>query len=488
MTLTTPHETGTRNAHMTPDWLPDWTTARTFAVTNPYNGEEIARLPICGPEEVDQACARAEKMLAAGSFPQHERARVLDRAAVLVEDHLEDLAQCITAETGKTIRESRREVSRAVETLRFSASEARHLSGELVPLEATPSGTGKLGMSLRMPLGVVGAITPFNFPLNTVVHKIGPAIAAGCPVVLKPAPETPVTAIKLVDLLREAGMPTDWVVIVTDDESEAGAALVRHETPRLITFTGSSEVGWGIAAAAPRKRVALELGSNAPVIVEPDANLEVVVRKIAAAAFGTTGQSCISVQRVIVHRSIHAELSNLLAAAASAMVVGDPMDEATDMGPLITAEATTRVASWIEDATESGGNVLAGGQVETGCLRPTVVDGPGRTSKLRTAEAFGPVLALIPYDDFDEALSIAMETSLRLQAGVFTGNLDKALRAVRELDFGGVLVNEIPTYRADHQPYGGVTDAGNTREGPAHAVLEMTQLRFVSFEGQGVPA
>jgi acyl-CoA reductase-like NAD-dependent aldehyde dehydrogenase len=483
-TPTTSPEKHTRGTDMS--LLPDWTTERTFPVVNPYTGEEIARLPICGPDEVDQACKRAAAMLAPGSFPQFERARVLDRVAVLLEENLEDLARVITAETGKTIREARHEVRRGAETFRFSASEARHLSGELVPLEATFSGTGKLGMCLRVPLGVVGAITPFNFPLNTVAHKIGPAIAAGCPVVLKPAPETPVTAIKVVELLREAGMPADWIVVVTDDESEAGAALVRHETPQLITFTGSSEVGWSIAATAARKRVVLELGSNAPVIIEPDANLELAAKKIVAAAFGTTGQSCISVQRVIVHRSVHDRLGEMLAAAASALVVGDPMDDATDMGPLITPEATSRVSEWIGSATSTGGSLLAGGQLEGGCLRPTVVDEPARSSKLRTQEIFGPVLALIAYDDFDEALSIAMETTLRLQAGIFTGDLNKALRAVRELDFGGVLVNEIPTYRADHQPYGGVRDAGNTREGPAHAVLEMTQLRFVSLEAQGL--
>jgi len=465
-------------------WLPDWKTERTFAVLNPYTGEVIARLPICGADEVNQACERAAAMLAAGTFPQFERARVLDRVSVLLDERLEEVAQVIRAETGKTIRESRHEVRRAIETLRFSASEARHLTGELVPLEATFTGAGKIGLSLRVPLGVIGAITPFNFPLNTVVHKIGPAIAAGCPVVLKPAPQTPLTAIKVVQILREAGMPTDWIVIVTDDESQAGAALVRHPTPQMITFTGSSEVGWSIAAAAPRKRIVLELGSNAPVIIEPDANLEVAAKKIVAAAFGTTGQSCISVQRVLVHRSIHDGLAGMLAKAASALVVGDPADEATDMGPLITPEATERVYNWIEEARSTGGTVLAGGEVRGGCLSPTVVDCPDASSKLRTQEVFGPVLALIPYDEFDEALSIAMETTLRLQAGVFTGDLNKALRAVRELDFGGVLINEVPTYRADQQPYGGVKDAGNTREGPAHAVLEMTQLRFVSLEAQ----
>lgn len=427
-------------------------------------------------------------MLAPGTFPQFQRAEVLDNAAVLLRERAEQLAQLITSETGKTIREARREAGRAVETLRFSAVEARTLAGEVVAMAATPAGVGKTAWTMRVPVGVVAAITPFNFPLNTVAHKVAPAIAAGCPVVLKPAPETPLTAISFVELLREAGMPADWVVVVTDDEKEAGEALVAHPTPAMVTFTGSAGVGWSIAAAAPRKRVALELGSNAPVIVAADANLPVAATKIAAAAFGTSGQSCISVQRVLVHRSVHDELAALLAKAAADMVVGDPASETTDMGPLITASATQRVHGWIEECRDGGAQILAGGDVLGSCLRPTVVDGPGSSTKLRRQEAFGPVLGLITFDDFDDALAIAMETPLRLQAGIFTRDLDQALRAVQELDFGGVLVNEVPTFRADHQPYGGVQEAGNTREGPAHTVGEMTQLRFVSLEMQGLGA
>lgn len=468
------------------NWLPEWSTGRTFEVTNPYSGEVLAELPVCGPAEVHAACTRAQAQLTCGEFPQFERARVLDRTAVLLEERVNELARLITAETGKTINEARVEVRRAVETARFSAAEARSLSGELVPLEATFSGIGKLGMTLRVPVGVVAAISPFNFPLNTVAHKVAPAVAAGCPVVLKPAPETPLTAISFVRLLREAGMPEDWVVVVTDDEKEAGAALVRHELPRLITFTGSAEVGWSIAAAAPRKRVALELGSNAPVIVEPDADLTTVAQKVVRAAFGTAGQSCISVQRVLVHRQVHDELGELVTKAASGLVVGDPLDEATDLGPLITGAATARVREWIDDAVAHGGVVLTGAEIQNGCLRPTVIDGPGPESRIRRAEIFGPVFAMVSYDGFDEALSIAVDTPLRLQAGVFTRDLTKALRAVRELDFGGVLINEIPTYRADHQPYGGVAEAGNTREGPAHTVREMTDLRFVSLEAGGI--
>jgi acyl-CoA reductase-like NAD-dependent aldehyde dehydrogenase len=451
-------------------------------VTNPYTGEVIAHVPLCGPEEVDRACARAAAALARDDFPQHARARVLDAAAQRIDERQEELAQLITAESGKVIRDARMEVLRAGETLRFSAAEARTLAGDLVPLEATAAAVGKVGLAVRLPIGVVGAITPFNFPLNTVAHKVAPAIAAGCPVVLKPAPQTPLTAIRFIELLVECGLPEDWVTVVTDEEKQAGEALVTHPVPRLLTFTGSSAVGWGIAAQAPRKRVLLELGSNAPVIVEPGVGLRECAERIARAAFSTAGQSCVSVQRVLVHRSVHAELRDLLAEVAATLVVGDPTDEATDVGPLITRDETARVHSWIQEATAEGGDVVSGGVLESECLRPTVLDGAPAGSKIRIREAFGPVLVLIAYDDFDEALRIANETPYGLQAGIFTTDIGVALRAARELDFGGVLVNEVPTYRADQQPYGGVGESGNTREGPHFAVREMTEVRFVSLQ------
>jgi len=452
-------------------------------IRNPYSGDVVGEVPLCGPTEVDVACRAAAGALARSDFPQHARAGVLDRAAVLLGERAGELAALITAESGKTIRDARVEVSRASETLRFAAAEARRLSGDLVPMEATPGGMGKLGLALRFPIGVVAAITPFNFPLNTVAHKLAPAIAAGCPVVLKPAPQTPLTALRFVALLIEAGLPADWVQVVTDAGKEAGQALVAHPVPAMVTFTGSPAVGWAISAAAPRKKVALELGSNAPVIVEPDVPLASCAARIAKAAYSNAGQSCISVQRVLVHRKVHVELRDLLAAEADRLVVGDPADEKTDIGPLIGQSATERVLSWIDEARASGARVVAGGERTDGCVRPTVVDQPAAGTNLRTQEVFGPVLALIPYDDFGQAIAIANETPYGLQAGLFTGDLDTALRAIRELKFGGVLVNEVPTFRADHQPYGGVGDSGNTREGPASAVAAMTEVRFVSIQG-----
>ncbi len=458
------------------------TTERSVEVTNPYTGAVVAEVPLCGPDEVDRACRHAHDVLRRDDFPQHRRAEVLDAASHLVGERADQLARTIAVESGKPLRTARGEVSRAVDTFAFASSEARRLSGELLPMEASISGAGKLGLALRLPAGVVAAISPFNFPLNLVAHKLAPAIAAGCPVVLKPAPQTPLTALALVQLLVDAGLPDDWISIVTDSRAEAGGPLVEHPVPAVVTFTGSVPVGWGISAAAPRKRVLLELGSNAPLIVEPDADLTGLAARCTPAAFGFAGQSCISVQRLLVHRSLHDQVVADLAAAADALVVGDPLEEATDVGPLIAPHEAERVRSWIDAAVAGGATVVTGGQRDEGLLRPAVVTGVDPSSDLWRREVFGPLVAVRAYDTFDEAVALANDSDFGLHVGVFTQSLRTALRAVKELDFGGVLVNEVPTFRADQQPYGGVRDAGNTREGPAYAVEEMTTLRFVSLQ------
>ncbi|HEX9683812.1 MAG TPA: aldehyde dehydrogenase family protein [Acidimicrobiales bacterium] len=451
-------------------------------VTNPFGGDVIAAVPLCGPDEVESACTSARAAFERNDFPQHQRAEVLDRAAVLLADRNEDFARRIMLEAGKPIRTARTEARRAVDTFRFAAAEARRLGGEVVSMEASESGAGKIGFALRVPAGVVAAITPFNFPLNLVAHKVAPAIAAGCPVVLKPAPQTPLTALALVEMLLEAGLPLDWISTVTDSGKEAGAPLVEHPVPEVITFTGSGPVGWSISAAAPRKKVLLELGSNSPLIVEPECDVLAIAAKVKVAGFSHAGQSCISVQRVLVHRDAHAPMVEALADAASSLVVGDPADEATDLGPMIAPGETMRVRGWVDEAVSAGGRVVTGGGVVDGAFQATVVDGAPSTTNLWTREVFGPVITVAAYDDFDHALALANGSDFGLHAGVFTNDISKALQAVRELDFGGVLINEVPTFRADQQPYGGVGDAGNTREGPAYAVEEMTRLRFVSLQ------
>lgn len=459
------------------------TTDGTVAVHSPYGGGLVDEVPLCGPGEVDRACRAAAAALARDDFPQHARARVLEEAAELLRRRGEELARGLVAESGKPIKTARTEVARTADTLTFSAVEARKLSGEVVPMEASESGTGRVGFALRVPIGVVAAITPFNFPMNLVAHKIAPAIAAGCPVVLKPAPQTPLSGIRLVELLVEAGLPPDWISVVTDAGREAGAPLVDHEIPRMITFTGSVSVGWSIAASAPRKRVALELGANSPVIVEPDADLEAVAAKIKIGGFSHAGQSCISVQRLIVHERVHEEFLTAVARAAESLRCGDPADDTTDVGPLIAPKENDRVLAWIDEATRDGGRLVTGGTVtDDGILRPTVVDQPPTTSNLCAQEVFGPVVVALPYRELDEAIAIANESPFGLHVGVFTNDIQKVLRGVRRLDFGGVLVNDIPTFRADQQPYGGTGDSGNTREGPAYTVAEMTELRFVSLQ------
>jgi acyl-CoA reductase-like NAD-dependent aldehyde dehydrogenase len=405
---------------------------------------------------------------------------VLERAASVLADRVEEFAFTIAREAAKPIRDARAEVARCVDTLRFSAVEARKLAGEVVAMDASASGTGRLGFALRTPIGVVAAISPYNFPLNLVAHKLGPAIAAGCPVVLKPAEPTPISAIRLVDLLVEAGLPVDWISVLTGTGAQVGAPLAAHATPAMVSFTGSVGVGRSIQQAATGKRVTLELGSNAPVIVEPDADLPRVVASVRRGGFSYAGQSCISTQRVLVHHSRYDELLALLKQAVATLTVGDPLDEATEVGPLISDAATARVRAWLADAIECGAEVT-GGELRGGVLAPAIVADPPRHLDVYRREVFGPVITVTPYADFTEAVTLANDSDFGLQVGVFTNDLRLALRAARELEFGGVLINEAPTFRADQQPYGGLRDSGNTREGPAYTVAEMTELRFVMF-------
>ena len=456
-------------------------TEDAIEVRNPYGGALVGTVPACSAEHADEACRAAAAALERDDFPQYERARVLETAADELRRRVEDFARTIALEAGKPIKTARIEANRCVDTLTFSAVEARRLAGEMIPTEASQSGAGKIGFTLRVPIGVVAAITPFNFPLNLVAHKVAPAVAAGCPVVLKPASATPLSGIALVELLVESGMPEDWVSVVTGSGSAVGDPLVRHPIPAMVTFTGSVDVGWEIAAKAPKKKVSLELGSNSPVIVEPDADLSAVAAKVRVAGFSHAGQSCISTQRVLVHRSVHEPLVAALRDAVASLVCGDPLDESTDVGPMIVESETDRVLAWIDEARADGAELVAGGQVDDGVLVPTVVDWVPRRAKLWTREVFGPVVVVLPYDDFDAAIEMANDSDFGLQAGVFTSDLAKATRAARRLRFGGVLVNDVPTQRVDQQPYGGVRDSGNTREGPAYTVREMTELRFVSL-------
>jgi acyl-CoA reductase-like NAD-dependent aldehyde dehydrogenase len=349
----------------------------------------------------------------------------------------------------------------------------------VVPMDASPAGVGKLAYTLRVPIGVVGAITPFNFPLNLVGHKVAPALAAGCAVVLKPAGQTPLSALLLAELETEAGLPAGWLNVLVGPSAEIGDVLVEDERVRLITFTGSAEVGWKIRERAARKKVNLELGNATPVVVEADAELEQAATKLAANAFSFAGQSCISVQRIYVHRSAYQDFIGRFIPKVEALQVGDPAEEDTDVGPVIDEDARERIVSWIEEAKAGGATVLTGGEVADGLLRPTVLADVTSEMKVSCLEVFGPLCTVSAYDSVDEAFALANGTEYGLQAGIFTGSVHTALAAANKLEFGGVTVNEAPTFRADQMPYGGVKASGNTKEGPHYAVREMTEERLV---------
>jgi acyl-CoA reductase-like NAD-dependent aldehyde dehydrogenase len=460
-------------------------TGEWSEVQSPYDGAVIGRVPKADASLVDKAVRAARDAFEAGGFPQHKRAEVLDRAGEIVAEHEDELTATIAAEAGKPLKTARVEAQRCVGTLTFSAVEARTLTGEMVPMEGGPAGEGKLGFVIRVPYGVVGAISPFNFPLNLVAHKLGPAIAAGNAVVLKPAGQTPISAIKLAEIFYEAGLPESWLHVVCGSGSEVGNAIVEHELTGAITFTGSAPVGWEIRAKAARKQVNLELGSTAPLIVHEDGAWEVAADKAKLHAFSHAGQSCISVQRILLHEGIADDFTERFVSNVESLVVGDPLDESTDVGPLISPDDRDRVKQWIDEAASSGGEVLTGAELvdEDRCLAPTVIREPPKEAKVWCEEIFGPVATLHSFKDFDEAIALANDAKFGLQAGVFTRDLGRGIEAGERLEFGGVLVNEVPTFRTDQMPYGGVKDSGNTREGPAYAVRELTEERLVTLQG-----
>jgi acyl-CoA reductase-like NAD-dependent aldehyde dehydrogenase len=464
------------------EWLE---TGEWSEVASPYDGTVVGRVPTGDAALADRAIRAARDAFEAAEFPRPERAAALDRAARIVAEQVDDLALTIATEAGKPLKTATVEATRCIDTLTFSAVEARKLTGETIPFDASATGAGKLGIVIRVPYGVVGAISPFNFPLNLVAHKLGPALAAGNAVVLKPAGQTPISAIKLAQILVEAGVPDGWLNVVCGPGAEVGNAIVEHELTGAITFTGSATVGWDIRARAARKKVNLELGSNAPLIVNEDGDWETAADKAQLHAFSHAGQSCISIQRILVHDSIADQFTKRFVANAEALQVGDPLDSGTDVGPLISPGDRDRVKEWIDEAADAGAEVLTGGELvdEDRCLAPTVIANPPADAKVWCEEIFGPVATISRFPDFDEALEMANDSKYGLQAGVFTRDMGLGIKAGETLQFGGVLINEVPTFRADQMPYGGVKDSGNTREGPAYTVRELTEPRLVTFQG-----
>ena len=457
------------------DWIEtgDW-----IEVRSPYSGEVVGRVAKGGAAETKRAVDAAEQALH-NPLPAHKRAEILVKVVAGIARRHDEIARQISDEAGKPLKAARVEASRAMSTYTFAAVEARKLAGEMDPMDAAQAGEGKLAFTLRRPIGVVGAISPFNFPLNLVAHKLAPALAAGCPVVLKPATQTPLSALLLAELEDEAGLPPGWLSVVVGPSAEIGDVLVEDERVKAITFTGSGAVGWGLAARAARKKVNLELGNATPVIVTADADIEAAATAMAAHAFSFAGQSCISVQRLYVERPAYDRFVEAFVPKVEALKIGDPADEETDVGPVIDEDARERILEWIAEARAGGAEILAGGEERDGLIAPTVIAGASPELKVSCEEVFGPVVTVNAFDSLDEAIELANSTRYGLQAGIFTSRLDTAMRAGQELEFGGVIVNEAPTFRADQMPYGGVKDSGNTREGPAYAVRELTEERLV---------
>ncbi|MFN2470490.1 MAG: aldehyde dehydrogenase family protein [Gaiellaceae bacterium] len=453
-------------------------TGEWLEVRSPYSGDVVGRVAKAGAAETRRAIDAAERAMRE-PLPAHKRAEILVRVAGALGRRHDEVARLISDEAGKPMKAARVEARRAMSTYTMAAVEARKLAGEMVPMDASQAGEGRLAFTLRIPRGVVSAISPFNFPLNLVAHKIAPALAAGCAVVLKPASQTPLSALLLAELEHEAGLPPGWLNVIVGPSSEIGDVLVGDSRVAVLTFTGSGEVGWRLRGRAPRKHVLLELGNATPLIVEADADVETAAQAVAQHGFSFAGQSCISVQRVYVARPAYDGFLEALVPAVEALSVGDPADEETDVGPLIDTEARDRVLAWIEEAHAGGARLLTGGTLEAGLVSPTVLAEPPRNAKVSCEEVFGPLVTVTAYDSLGEAIMLANATRYGLQAGIFTGSLASALRAARELEFGGVTINEAPTFRADQMPYGGMKASGNTREGPAYAVRELTEHRVV---------
>ena len=451
-------------------------------VLNPFNGQVFDTVPSAGIEDVVDAIASAErgaKVMA--SMSGHQRYEILMRAVGLMKERVEDLGRTITMEEGKIISEGIGEAERAIQTMTGSAEEAKRLTGEVVPLDGAPTWTGQLGFTLRVPCGVVAAISPFNFPLNLVVHKVGPALAAGNAVIIKPASDTPLSALKLTEILVEAGVPSEAVQCVTGSGGSIGDALVSDSRVRKVTFTGSRDVGEHICRTAGLKKVTMELGSNSPLIVMPDADMEKVVAGTVASGFSNAGQVCISAQRILTNRDVYVDYLDALTERVKDISTGDPLDETVKMGPMVRPEEAVRVHEWVGEAVAGGARAVVGGDFEGATYAPTVVADVSPEMRISCDELFGPAVAVTPFSDINDAVAMANDTNYGLSAAIFTQNIDWAMKFAREVDSGNLMINSGPQWRADLMPYGGLKDSGMGKEGPKYAVQEMTELKMVIY-------
>lgn len=455
-------------------------------VHNPYNQEIIGRISCSTERDVQDAVENAHQVFEneMKKMPAHARADILRKSADLLEEKVEEFARSITLEAGKPIKDSRIEVMRAVQVLRFAADGARSLYGEYIPIDSAIGGENQLGFAKRIPLGVVAAITPFNFPLNLVLHKVAPAIAAGNSVVLKPAEKTPLTAVKLYYLLQEAGLPTGALNILMGPGEDVVPPLVQHPKVKKVSFTGSSRVGWMIKELVPRKKVTLELGSNAPNLVFNDGNLDLAVDLIVMGGYVYAGQTCVSAQRIYVEEDVYDAFIEKLVAKVKGLKIGDPLDEKTELGPMITEEAAIRAENWIKEAVELGATLVTGGKREGTFLEPTVLVDVKNEMKVVCAEVFAPVVSVIKFRSEEEVIQRANDSEFGLQAGIFTNDLNRAFRVADALEMGGVWINDVSVRRYDHMPYGGVKESGIGKEGIRYAIEQMTDIKFIGIRLQ----
>jgi acyl-CoA reductase-like NAD-dependent aldehyde dehydrogenase len=451
-------------------------------IKSPFSGEVIASVA-----QADEASLKTAIAVAKDTFenvmrkmPAHRRSEILAKTAKLIGDRHEEFAKTIAAEGGKPIKDARVEVSRAIMTFTIASEEALRLDGEQIPMDRQVGNEGRIGLILREPIGVIGGITPFNFPINLVAHKVAPAIAGGNTVVLKPSSSTPITSMKLLEVMTEAGLPEGALNVVPCRGSK-GQTLVTDPRLAMLTFTGSPEVGWKMRGdVAPGVRIVLELGGNAGVVVHDDADLQAAARAACRGGYANAGQTCISVQRVYVQEKVYDKFVELFVGMVKSLKTGDPLDDATDVGPLIDKGAAEKTVEWIKEAVKNGARVLTGGNAVSGNLvEPTVLGDTKADMKVVCQEVFGPIVAVMKYKDIDQALTLMNDTRFGLQAGVFTKNIEIAFKAARCIDVGGVMINDAPTFRADHMPYGGRKESGIGLEGVRYALHEMTQPKFI---------
>ncbi|MCM3652513.1 aldehyde dehydrogenase family protein [Metabacillus litoralis] len=447
---------------------------------SPYSGEEIAQIAMADKaltlQAVD-AAYHARGVMA--KMPAYQRAEILEKVVVLLKVRADEAAEIISRESAKPIAFAKGEVARTIETYKFSAEEAKRIHGETIPFDAATGGVGRIGYTVREPIGVIGAITPFNFPMNLVAHKVGPAIAAGNTIVLKPASQTPLSALFIAELFEEAGLPAGVLNVVTGPGGIVGDAIVEDDRVRMVTFTGSPSVGIGIRNKAGLKKTTLELGSNSALIIDKDINIDEIIDRCIMGAFSNQGQVCISLQRVYAHEDVYGEFVAKFTEAAKGLKIGDPLDPDTYISALISKGEAERVLGWIEETKDSDATITAGGKLQGGILEPTIITDADHSLKLSCQEAFAPIVVVNKVRSVEEAIEQVNDSRFGLQAGIYTNNVKNALYASRELHVGGVMINDVPTFRVDQMPYGGVKESGTGREGIKYAIEEMTELKLV---------